>query len=187
MAKYDVFLSQSEEDEELEWVEIIAQRLRQEAQLKPFFESWHLVPGRPKQEALEEALHDSETMAVFVGRSGISYWHNEKMRIAVDKAVRTYDEYRVIPVLLPGADPDSIPDSLARRIWVDFRSALDDAEAFERLVAGIKGEAIQSGDYDLPDSCDLGRNDVHHRRSEHGISTARYITSHRVDWNMSMA
>ena len=36
-------------------------------------------------------------------------------------------------------------------MWVDFRSGLDDVEAFNRLVAGIKGEAIEGGSYTLPD------------------------------------
>ena len=34
-----------------------------------------------------------------------------------------------------------LPDFLRRVTWVDFRSGLDDADAFHRLVSGIKGIA----------------------------------------------
>jgi WD40 repeat protein/energy-coupling factor transporter ATP-binding protein EcfA2 len=146
--QYDVFLSHNSVDREA--VEIIARRLDDEAKLHPFLDKWHLIPGKPWQEAVEEALAQSETVAVFVGPSGISPWHNEEMRTGLDQAVRTRDDYRVIPVLLPGANEESLTGFLSRRTWVDFRPGLDDAEAFERLVAGIKGEAIVSGVYELP-------------------------------------
>jgi WD40 repeat protein len=148
-AHYDVFLSHNSADKAA--VELIAHRLQGEASLNPFLDKWHLIPGEAWQEALAEALAQSATVAVFVGPSGVSPWHNEEMRVALDKAVRTRDEYRVIPVLLPGAEPESLDKFLAQRTWVDFRAGLDDAQAFERLVAGIKGEAVVGGAYTLPD------------------------------------
>src|SRR5262249_34900213 len=46
----------------------------------------------------------------------------------------------VVPVLLPGATlPEQLPRFLRRLTWVDLRS---DAEAFHRLVAGIRGVAL---------------------------------------------
>jgi hypothetical protein len=45
-------------------------------------------------------------------------------------------------VLLPGADrPERglLPTFLAATTWVEFRRSLDDAEAFRRLVCGIRG------------------------------------------------
>lgn len=149
MQPFDVFLSHNSADKPL--VEVLARRLREEAGLSPFLDKWHLIPGEPWQEALEEALTQSATVAVFIGPSGISPWHNAEMRAALDRAIRTRDEYRVIPVLLPGACEESVSTFLAQRVWVDFRSGLDDAEAFARLVAGIKGEAIEGGSYTLPD------------------------------------
>ena len=146
---FDVFLSHNSADKLA--VEIIAHRLRAEAGLNPFLDKWHLIPGVPWQEALENALDHSVTVAIFIGSSGISPWHNEELRKALDQAVRTRDEYRIIPILLPGANNKALSGFLARRTWVDFRSGLDDTEAFERLVAGIKGEAIHSGTYELPD------------------------------------
>lgn len=149
MATFDVFLSHNNADKAA--VELIAYRLRTEAGLNPFLDKWHLIPGVAWQQALEDALQDSATVAVFIGPSGVSPWHNEEMRAALGRAVRQQNEYRVIPVLLPDADPETVRGFLAQRTWVDFRTGLDDDEAFQRLMAGIKGEAIDSGTYELPD------------------------------------
>jgi hypothetical protein len=149
-ARYDVFLSYNSADEEA--VGGIARRLREEARLCPFLDRWHLIPGEPWQEAIEEALEQSETVAVFVGPSGISPWHNEEMRAGLDRAVRGRDDVRVIPVLLPGADPKYLPSFLTRRTCADFRAGLDDDDAFARLVAGILGQPPeQAGAFTLPD------------------------------------
>jgi len=144
MAKYDVFLSHNSVDKPA--VEQVARRL-QEAGIHPFLDKWHLIPGEPWQEALEEALEASQTVAVFVGSSEISPWENEEMRAALEEHVRGKSR-RVIPVLLPGASslPEgSLPRFLRRRTWVDFCGGLDDTDAFHRLLSGIRGQIPESG------------------------------------------
>ncbi len=69
---YHVFLSHSSEDKPA--VERLARRLRDEAGLKPFLDDWDLVPGTHWQPALEQALANSETVAVFFGPSGAGPW-----------------------------------------------------------------------------------------------------------------
>jgi hypothetical protein len=136
---YDVFLSHHSSDKPD--VESIAIRL-ESAKLKPFLDKWHLVPGDPWQEDLEDALAKSATCAVFLGPSGLGGWQNEEMRAALDERVRNKN-FRVIPVLLPRARPQddsTLPRFLRRLTWVDFRTGLEDEDAFHRLVAGIKGE-----------------------------------------------
>jgi hypothetical protein len=138
---YDVFLSHSSGDKDA--VEHIAQRLRTEAQLEPFLDKWHLIPGNAWQEELEQALTQSRTCAVFLGPAALGPWENEEMRLALDKRTRT-PTFRVIPVLLPNTEmPEKgpLPDFLRRVTWVDFRGSLDDPEALHRLVSGIKGMA----------------------------------------------
>lgn len=146
---FDVFLSHNGADKTS--VELIARRLSEEVGIKPFLDKWHLIPEISWQAELEKALYNSAAVAVFIGPSGVSPWHNEELRKALDIAVRTRDEYRVIPVLLPNASEEDVTGFLAQRTWVDFRSGLDDEEAFQRLVAGIRGEAIVTGTYELPD------------------------------------
>ena len=142
--QYDVFLSHRGVDKAL--VEALAIRLTAEG-LKPFLDQWHLVPGEPWEEALEDALDQSATCAVFIGPGGLGPWENEEMRSALD--ARTRDKtLRVIPVILPGTnieDNPVLPRFLRRLTWVDFRAGIENPEAFRRLVAGIRGEAPGSG------------------------------------------
>ena len=137
---YDVFLSHQNGDKPL--VESLAARLDEQG-LRPFLDKWHLIPGSPWQEALEEALDRSGTCAVFLGAGGLGPWENEEMRAALDERVRD-KSFRVIPVLLPGAEPKdkkTLPLFLRRLTWVDFRGGLDDPDEFRRLVAGVRGVA----------------------------------------------
>lgn len=135
---YDVFLSHSSRDKSQ--VEELARRLKRR-KLKPFLDRWHLVPGEPWQEALEEALDQSRTVAIFLGPGDLGPWHNEEMRDALDTRARDKSR-RVIPILLPGAsmpEKKALPRFLRRLTWVDFRGGLDDPQALHRLVSGIKG------------------------------------------------
>ena len=143
--RYDVFLSHNSADKVS--VEQLAVRLEDETGLKPFLDKWHLVPGEPWQEAIEEALDNSAACAVFLGPGGLGSWENEEMRTALERRVRD-KSFRVIPVLLPGADPGdstTLPSSLGRMTWVSFSSGLDNAEAFRQFIAGIKGEVPGRG------------------------------------------
>jgi len=140
MTEYDVFLSHNSADKPA--VEELARRLV-EAGVQPWLDTWNLVPGEPWQEAIEEALDACQTVAVFLGPAGIGSWENEEMRSALEERVRDRSR-RVIPVLLPGApDPREkrLPRFLRRMTWVDFGGGLDDENAFQRLVAGIRGVA----------------------------------------------
>ena len=137
---YDVFLSHTSADKDA--VEAIARRLEDEATLSTLLDKWHLIPGNPWQEELEQALDTSRTCVVFIGPHGIGPWENVEMRSALDDRVKR-PGFRVIPVLLPGAvlpERGTLPRFLSSLTWVDCRSGLQDAEAFRRLVAGIRGQ-----------------------------------------------
>ena len=137
---YHVFLSHSSADKPA--VEEIAHRLAKEG-IEAWLDKWHLIPGAPWQPAIEKALAESETCAVFVGPSGLGLWQNEEMRAAIDWRVSDINRrFRVIPVLLPGAkraERSSLPTFLAATTWVEFRDSLDDPDALHRLICGIRG------------------------------------------------
>ena len=138
--KYDVFLSHNSADKPA--VEALAQRLG-DVGVRPWLDKWNLVPGEAWQEGLEEALEVCQTVAVFLGPTGISPWENEEMRSALEERVHDKSR-RVIPVLLPDApEPRDrpLPRFLRRMTWVDFRAGLDDEATFRRFVAGIRGLA----------------------------------------------
>jgi hypothetical protein len=137
---FHVFLSHSSADKPA--VEELARRLAKEG-IQAWLDKWNLIPGKPWQPEIEKALAESESCAVFVGPSGFSPWQNEEMRAAIDQRVRDSGKrFRVIPVLLPGAERaerSSLPTFLTATTWVEFRDSLDDADAFHRLVCGIRG------------------------------------------------
>ena len=138
-ARFDVFLSHSRYDKP--FVEDLARRLENEAGLTVWLDEWHLIPGEPWQEGIETALDQCQAYAICIGPSGFGAWHHEEMRLAL--SARVLDtKRRVIPVLLPGCDPDNLtelPRFLAQLTWIDFRGGLDDQASFNRLVAGIRG------------------------------------------------
>ena len=144
--KFDVFLSHKSSDKPA--VEEIAKRLVKEG-IQPWLDKWNLIPGDPWQVAIEEALANCATCAVFIGPSGIGPWHNEEMRAAISRRVsESQGSFRVIPVLLPGAtreERSKLPTFLVTTMWVEFRQTLDDEEAFRRLICGIRGIAPGPG------------------------------------------
>jgi formylglycine-generating enzyme required for sulfatase activity len=140
---YAVFLSYNSEDREA--VENIAVYLHDKANLKPWFDKWELIPGEPWVDKLDRGLTASNTCAVFVGKSGEGPWQKKEVGAALDRQVKN-PEFRVIPVLLPGApQKPELPKFLAGNTWVEFRKALDDDDAFWRLECGIQGIAPGRG------------------------------------------
>ncbi|MEU6799874.1 toll/interleukin-1 receptor domain-containing protein, partial [Streptomyces neyagawaensis] len=100
-SSYDVFASYRRQDGQA--VQTIATRLRDQG-LKVWFDRWSLTPGLPWQPAIETAVAQCRTIAVFIGPPGIGGWQEREMRQALDRQVQDSD-LRVIPVLLPGATP----------------------------------------------------------------------------------
>lgn len=138
MTTYDVLLSHSTAD--TTDVEAISVRLQAEANLRPFLDEWHLVPGEDWVSGLARALEESTSVAVFFGPQGMSAWHDRETKLALilgaDGPTR-----RVIPILLPGARKEYVTNFLRLRTWVD----LTEERGFEQLVAGISGKTGADG------------------------------------------
>ena len=141
-SKFHVFLSHNSADKPA--VEEIGRRLKEDG-LESWFDKWHLIPGEPWQPAIEQALSDSATVAVFVGPSGFGPWQNEEMRAALARRISQSDgQFRVIPVLLPGGTREErtrLPTFLVAATWVEFRKSIDEQDSYHRLKAGIQGQA----------------------------------------------
>jgi hypothetical protein len=147
--RFQLFLSYSRENEA--FVEALARRLQGDARLSFWFGPWHMIPGQPVAEQMEEALWQAQACAVFISDPRqIKGWQNEQMRAAILTRVEDNPTYRIIPVLLPGTTPPrkrDLPPFLRLYEAVEFRSP-DDEQAFNRLLAGILGiPPIQVGEY----------------------------------------
>jgi len=130
--RYDVFLSHNGSDTAA--VEMIALRLRNEAQLQPFLDKWHLVVGESWIPALERAIEASKTVAVFFGPAGVSAWQAEEAQLGLVRSVQE-EKRRVIPVLLPGARKASVVGFLRLRSFID----LGEDDGFAKLVTAVGG------------------------------------------------
>lgn len=143
-----VFLSYSEKNQDC--VESLALRLRHEAYLSFWFSPWHSIPGIPLQEQMEEALQKASSCTVFISSDQIEGWQNEQMRTAIQRRVEDDNSFRIIPVLLPSSRPiqqKKLPFFLRRYEPITFQ-ALNDEQAFKRLLSGILGiPPIQIEDY----------------------------------------
>jgi class 3 adenylate cyclase len=106
-------------------------------QIRVWLDEWELVPGRPWQDGLEEAIKTAKSAAVIVGKDGLGPWEIPEMRACLSQFVGR--RMPVIPVLLPGA-PDNVelPLFLKEFTWVDLRRGLTE-EGLDRLQWGVTG------------------------------------------------
>jgi len=135
---YDVFLSHSHED--ASFVEKLAEQLEDQSKLKPWLDKWVVVPGGSFQQAITKGLEDAKSCAVFLGNKAASGWFEKEYEVALNRQAQD-KSFRVIPVLLPGADPKTINLFLQMNDWVDFRDEAKFDYAMHRFISGIKGVA----------------------------------------------
>jgi tetratricopeptide (TPR) repeat protein len=142
-----VFLSHATADKT--FVEELARRLREREGIQAWLDKWNLIPGASWQPAIEDALKECESCAVFIGPEGLGPWQTEEMHLAINRRVCDSEQrFRVIPVLLPGAKRESLPALLVNTTWVEFRGSINDSDAFHRLVSGIRGVTPGPGGQD---------------------------------------
>src|SRR3954454_15358630 len=137
---FEIFLSYNSADRDD--VSQIASKLH-DLGFAVWFDEWLLIPGTPWQPALITGIDASRSVAVFVGPSGVGPWESAEMMLALDRALKDRN-FRVIPVLLPGAPPYErveLPKFLNLFSWVDFGKGFDDNQSLGRLISGIRGQA----------------------------------------------
>lgn len=134
--KYDTFLSHSHLDAEV--VELIATKLEDEHDLKVWLDKWILIPGEPFRQALSKGLDEAKTCVIIIGSTTPKGWFEEEVSKALNKQTKDRS-FRVIPTLLPSANPNFISDFLELRTWVKFKTEINELRAFHEMVCGIKG------------------------------------------------
>ncbi|MFO1049166.1 MAG: toll/interleukin-1 receptor domain-containing protein [Geminicoccaceae bacterium] len=142
-AGYDVFLSYSRADQAA--ADALRDRLAHEPHNLKVFIDWRaLAAGRPWQPALEAALLGCRAMLVLIGPKGIGGWQHREIQLGLDRqtgAEKTPTPFPVIPVLLPGLEPDDYPlgTFLALNTWVAFEHTVDEPLPLQRLLSAIQG------------------------------------------------
>lgn len=108
-------------------VEQLAQQVHRKG-IGLWLDTWNLIPGNPWQVEIEHTLERCETCSVLIGPSGLGPWQHAEMRAAIDRQISKGD-FRVIPVLLPGAERGErsrYPAFLTQTTWIEFRNPIDD-------------------------------------------------------------
>ena len=117
-AGYDVFLSYSRADQAA--ADALRDRLVDQPHKLRVFIDWRaLAAGRPWQPALEAALAGCRAMLVLIGPEGIGGWQHREIQLGLDRqtgAEQTPTPFPVMPVLLPGLEPDDYVANLGRLI-----------------------------------------------------------------------
>jgi TIR domain len=147
-AKYDLFLSYHSADRE----RVSAVRhLLSERGVRAFLDRHDLVAGLPWPKALEEALRSVRAVLVFVGgadgNESLGLWQRREAWFALDRQAQKEGQgefFPVIPILLPGAHPDT--GFLFLNTWVDLRKGADERAAIDAIgnaVGGITAPQVE--------------------------------------------
>jgi hypothetical protein len=142
-SNYDVYISFNQKDADA--VRMIVNRLR-EAGVKVWMFDWYERGEEPWPSKMREALERSVSAAVIVGPSGLDPQQSEEVMGNIWRRQQEYgDSFRVIPVLLPGADTDILPAFLHKSHGVDFTAGLDDERSFGWLFELIRDAGERPG------------------------------------------
>lgn len=123
-----VFLSHNSRDKRA--VERLAHALADRG-VRPWLDKWDLVPGTPWQDGIEHAIQEAVAVIVCVGRHELGGVQHPETRVALNRAWQD-PKFLVIPVYLPDAKDQDLPEFLKERTWIDLR------EDFESGVRGIE-------------------------------------------------
>lgn len=142
-----VFLSHNSRDKNL--VRPLANWLKDQlpSDISVFFDESDIVLGDNISQRLDLALEECTCGLVCFGARGQGPWHNEEIAALLTKQIDHShsggkgDEFRLIPVLLPGADENKLPVLYRHRLWADLRAGLGDSQiVLQRLLSAITGK-----------------------------------------------
>jgi tetratricopeptide (TPR) repeat protein len=136
-AQLGLFLSYNSSDREA------ADRFRQaltSTNVTTFFDRADLTPGQPWFDELEAALRHVRGVAILIGKEGLGTIQKREMQFALARQAMEEKEGRrfpVVPVLLEGADPDSMSGFLALNTFVDLRRGFEIPHALGPLIRAV--------------------------------------------------
>jgi tetratricopeptide (TPR) repeat protein len=129
VSKHDVFLSYASTDRTA--VSMVRDQLQTRG-ISTFVDRGSVKHGQPWVQSLDEAISRSKAVIVFIGPEELGRWQKRELIIALDRqasAEKTGAFLPVVPVLLPGADPERVPAFLLFNDWVDLRHGIGNTNA----------------------------------------------------------
>lgn len=104
--QFDVFLAHSSADKPQ--VRVMANKLREQG-LNPWLDEEQIAPGELFQTAIQRAIPQIKSAAIFIGLTGLGKWQAIELQTLTSQFVNR--DSPVIPVLLPGVNkiPDDLP------------------------------------------------------------------------------
>jgi tetratricopeptide (TPR) repeat protein len=131
--KYDLFLSYSPLDAEI--VQTLASELNN-AGLNVWFDRWKLVPGQNWESSIEKAMEESAAIGFCIGPKGTERWSERYLSLALF-IQKQNPAFKIIPVLLPGANPSDVPPQISRIQYLNLVGGAKDLAAIARLKTAI--------------------------------------------------
>jgi hypothetical protein len=130
---FDVFINYHRSD--AAEVTAVANRLRASG-LRVWFDQWSIPKGSTWMVEMAKGIRGSRALAVFIGPSARGYWQEKEYQQAL--AIQSKRNNLIVPVLLPGTTPDTIPDFLSLLNAVDFSGGLSNENEFGQFVTAIR-------------------------------------------------
>jgi TIR domain/Domain of unknown function (DUF4062) len=139
--EFDVFFSYNSKDKEA--VRQLAARLQADG-IHVWMDETMIEPGDDWAWKTQSAFARADTVVLFVGPSGIGNLQQAEVAAALARKGEGADEsFRLIPVLLPKANPDLVPPFVSAYTWLHFRD-LDDPDSYGRLKSAIQRRAVSA-------------------------------------------
>ncbi len=135
LGEYDVFFAYNSADQEN--VNVMYTKLL-ENNIRPWFDKYDLPPGRRFAEVIENILPKTKSMAIFIGKAGMSNWVQMELYSALNEFTKKIRP--IIPILLPGTKEISeLPIFLQQFKCIRFKKSINDSSAVNELIWGITG------------------------------------------------
>ncbi len=141
IGEFDIFMAHNSKDKSQ--VITIAEALKTYG-INPWLDVEQIPPGRWFQKMIQQEIYKVKSAAIIVGLEGLGKWEIVELRAFLQQCVE--NEIPVIPVLLPGVT--DLPKDLLflRQLnWVQFKETVEEREALDNLVWGIRGEHPRRG------------------------------------------
>ncbi len=141
----DVFLCYNSEDETSA---VAIQKSLEATGLRVWIDNVELNAGHITPQ-IEEAIRHTNAAAVLIGAKGLGPWQEIELERLLECRAGADEQVRLVPVLLPDTDMDSVPESMRRFVAVSFEKAMNEEPALQRLYRFLTGRDWPDPSYEI--------------------------------------